>query len=117
MRYRKLTAAGDYSLGSGADFLINSPEAIAQAVSTRLKLWRGEWFIDKSDGTPWAEDVLGKRQQGRSPDAAIKQRILKTQGVTAIESYSSAFDGDSRRFSVEATISTQYGTATISETL
>ena len=116
MKYRKLDANGDYTIGTGADFLVNSPEAVAQAISTRLKLWQGEWFIDVTDGTPWNQEILGKRN-GRNPDAAIRQRILGTQGVTSIESYSSQFDGDTRGLFVTATVNTQYGQVSISEVL
>ena len=100
MRYRKLDASGDYTLGGASAFLVNSPEAVAQAVST-----------------PWLTEILGKIQQGRNPDAAIKQRILGTQGVTEITDYTSTFDGTTRKLSVTATINTIYGAATISETL
>src|SRR5512138_1652145 len=117
MRYRKLDANGDYTLGSGSDFLRDSPEAVAQAIKTRLALWAGEWFLDITDGTPWKESILGKRVNGKNPDAAIKQRILGTQGVTEITSYSSSFDGNTRALTVTATISTQYGAATITEIL
>lgn len=117
MKYRKLDANGDYTFGTGADFLINSPDAVAQAVGTRLKLWSGEWFVDTTDGMPWNEQVLGKRQAGKNPDAAIRQRILGTDGVTAISSYESSFNGETRRLSVTATIETIYGTTTISEAL
>ena len=117
MQYRKLDPAGDYTLGSGADFLVNSPEAVAQAVKTRLALWSSEWFIDTSDGMPYSTEVLGKRYQRKNPDSAIKQRILGTPGVSEIVSYSSNFDGVPRKFSVAATINTIYGPATIPEAL
>ena len=40
MRYRREDADGDYTFGSGDDtWLINSPEAVAQAVKTRFELW------------------------------------------------------------------------------
>ncbi len=117
MRYRKLDANGDYVLGGTGAFLVNSPEAVAQAVSTRLNLWLGEWFINTADGTPWLTEVLGKMQNGRNPDAAIKQRILGTQGVKEITAYSSIYDGNARKISVTATLSTIYGSVTITETL
>lgn len=116
MKYRKLDADGDFTLGTGGDFLQNSPETVAQAVKTRLALWTGEWFIDITDGMPWNQEVLGKRN-GRNPDSAIRQRILTTPGVTSIESYSSTFDGETRRLSVACTINTDYGQTTISEAL
>ena len=114
MMYRKLDANGDYTMGDRKAFLVNSPEAVAQAIMTRLKLLLGEWFVDTSDGTPWATEVLTKRSVGRSPDAVIKQRILDTQGVTEIVEFTSNFDGNSRRLSINATVNTIYGQATIS---
>lgn len=117
MRYRKLSSDGDYTLGGRQAFLVNSPETVAQAVLTRLRLWRGEWFIDVRDGTPYLQQILGKRQLGRNPDAAIKERILGTEGVRELLAYESTFDGDTRRLAVTATLSTIYGQAEISETL
>ncbi|MBZ8873882.1 hypothetical protein H5S67_26565, partial [Escherichia coli] len=52
MRYRREDADGDYTFGSGDDtWLINSPEAVAQAVKTRFELWYGQWFLDTTEGT------------------------------------------------------------------
>jgi len=116
MRYRQLDANGDYVLGNNA-FLINSPEAVGQAVLTRLNLFLGEWFIDITDGTPWLTEILGKRFSTTNPDAAIKQRILGTQGVTEITDYSSAYNGNARSITVNATLNTIYGATTITGTL
>lgn len=116
MRYRKLDSSGDYTFGTGADFYSDSPEAVAQAIATRLKLWRGEWFLDRSEGTPYLEEVLGERRT-RSPDVAVKQRILGTPGVTEIRSFSAVFDESTRALTIHATVETEFGTASISETL
>ncbi|MEE3504826.1 hypothetical protein QN399_00865 [Pseudomonas sp. 10C3] len=117
MRYRKLDANGDYSFGNQqADFYRDSPEAVAQAVETRLQLNLGEWFLDTSDGTPWNSEVLGERTVA-TRDAAIKKRILGTTGLTQIDSYDSTFDPNSRALTASATITTDYGTTTISETV
>lgn len=116
MRYRKLNAAGDYTLGSGGDWHVNTPEGVAQAVRTRLALWAGEWFADTEDGTPWPTDVLGK-YTGETRDAVIKERILGTPGVRALSAYTSTFDGQARRLSIAATIVTDYGAAALETTL
>lgn len=110
MRYRPLSATGDYTIG--IPFLVNSPQAVAQAVLTRLKLWLGEWFLDTSDGTPYMTDVLGERA-GKTPDAAIKRRILGTEGVTQIISYLSAYDGNTRTLTVTTTVQTLYSTTPV----
>lgn len=110
MRYRALDADGDMAFGSGqANFLINSSEAVAQSVLTRLQLHRGEWFLDTKDGLPLRE-VLGS---GTRPtyDNAIRKRILGTTGVTQITSYSSTLID--RRLTVQASLDTVYGPITV----
>lgn len=117
MRYRKLDADGDYTFGGSAnDFLVDSPEGVAQAVQTRLLLLKGEWFVDTSDGTPWSTEVLGEHTRA-TYDMAIRNRILGTQGVVQIDSYASVFEPNSRKLTITCTITTAYGQTTISETL
>jgi hypothetical protein len=117
MRYRRLDAACDMVIGHGeADYLKDSPECVAQAVVTRLRLLRGEWFLDLTEGTPYAPAVLGKHTRD-SYDFAIRRRILETEGVTAIVEYESAFDGETRKVTVRASIDTVYGPARVQEVL
>lgn len=116
MRYRKLDTAGDYTLGTGSDFYVNTPAAVAQAVQTRLLLLAGEWFLDTADGTPWRTDVLGKYTQ-QAYDAVLKDRILSTPGVTEITQYSSFFDRTRRLLTVAVTIGTLYGPTTFTTEL
>lgn len=113
MRVRKLDANGDMQFGRGqADFYRDVPEAPAQCVQTRLWLRLGEWFLDTSDGTPWDTEILGKNT-ANTRDAALRSRIEGTTGVTSLDTYNSTFNPDTRTFSVEASISTSYGTASV----
>lgn len=117
MRYRRLDASNDFTLGHGtADYLRDTPECVAQAVATRLRLLSGEWFLDLIEGTPYVQGVFGKHTQG-SYDLVIQERILGTEGVTEITAYESLFDGDTRKLTVQATINTIYGPANIREVM
>lgn len=93
----------------GANFLVDSPTAVAQAVLTRLRLWQGEWWLDLSSGTPWLQQILGERRQPGAPDAAIRARIMGTPFVTRIEDYASAYNSTNRTFVVSAKIWTAFG--------
>ena len=111
MRIRLMDSNGDMQFGQSlADFTTNTPKGVAQLVGTRLKLWAGEFFADTSDGMPWATDVLGNRT---TPiyNTAIRDRILSTQGVYEITKYSSSLSN--RKLTVTATLTTDYGTATV----
>lgn len=115
MKVRKLDKNGDYVLGHGnLDFYQDSPDGVAQNVMTRLKLWRGTWFIDTQAGTPWLQQILGRHD---AVDVVLRSRILETPGVRSIESFEAVLDPDTRRLSVTATITTVYGSATIQEVL
>lgn len=113
MRYRKMSADGDYLFGSRSSWLINSPEAVAQAVLTRLRLYAREWFLDQRAGTD-LDLILGAGTQG-TRDFEIRRRILGTPGVRSIVAYSSTMEG--RDFQVSATIDTIYGQITIQESI
>lgn len=110
MRYRKLDKNGDYSWGAGQlDFLINSPEAVAQAVQTTLLLWVGEWYLNINDGTPYPESVLGKHSQDEA-DATLIGVISNVQGVVNIVNFSSTLDPQTRKYTViQGTLNTIYG--------
>lgn len=116
MRYRALDAAGDFTFGQGAlNFLANSPACVGQAVLTRLKLMRGEWFLDQTVGMPYSTEVFvaGGRL---TADQAARSVILGTQGVTSIENYSSSFTAN-RAWIVTALINTIYGQLPFSTSL
>lgn len=109
MRYRKLTADGDYSFGNGQlDFYNNVPAAVGQAVETGLILWQGEWYLDTSLGMPWVAGVLGKHSQAVQ-DGTIQNQIVNTQGVTDISSYTSEVNDQTRAMNVKVSIDTLYG--------
>lgn len=102
MKYRMMNTNGDYCFGkSSQDFYIGS-EAVAQAVLTNLKLLKAEWWEDIEEGLPLFQSILsqsGNRTNLDSVDLIIRERILATQGVKAIEEFSSSYEKRSFRFS------------------
>ena len=109
MRYRKLDAAGDMTFGGGLNnYHIDTPDAVAQAVMTRLRQWRGEWFADTADGTPWLTHVLGERTQ-QIYEAVIRSRILQTPGVNRLVEFETEIDVNTRALTVTAAVDTIYG--------
>lgn len=124
MRYRKLTEdsvdldgsfrrGGDMQFGEGpSGFFVDRAEAVGQAVTTRLRLQYGEWFLDLTEGTPWKTRVLGKRTED-TRDAVVKLRTHQTIGVTGIAAYFSDLNRDTRQYTVQMTIDTVFGQAVV----
>lgn len=116
MRYRALDADGDFVFGQGAsEFLINTSEAVAQAVRTRLLFAQGEWFLDTEDGTMYSL-ILGAGTQNTYDDV-LQARILETQGVQSLDEYASAVDETTRKLTVACIITTIYGQVSVQETI
>lgn len=109
MRYRALDENGDYTFGRGAgNFLVNSPDAVRQSIQTRLGLLQGEWYLNQQDGTPWLQQILVKGAVSKVYDLAIQTRILQTQGVKSLITYSSTVNPDLRSLDVSSLVQTIY---------
>ena len=93
---------------SGQQFL-TGVEEIAQTAETRLRLFLAEFFRDVTDGTPWFEQILGKGSSLDAKEAALKNRILRTEGVIRLTKFSADFDIDTRKYIVTAGILTSIG--------
>lgn len=120
MLYRRLDSDHDYCFGRGfGDFLedaTGSPDAVAQAIKTRLLLLLGEWWKDLRDGLPLWQKILGARINNKKViDKIITDRIqgLKlpngTAAITAINEVSSAYDSTTREYSFSCRVDTVYG--------
>jgi hypothetical protein len=112
MRYRALDTNGDMTFGQGgANFLVNSPACVGQAVLTRLKLMQGEWFLDRTVGMAYATQVFV--EGGRfTADRAAQAVILGTRGVSDLDAYASAFTS-ARNWLAAARVNTIYGQTTV----
>jgi hypothetical protein len=120
IRYRKLDQNGDYTFGKGQQCLTYGTYAVGQAIQTRMKLLKGEWFEDTEEGLPLFQQILGVQPTDSNLtiiDSLIKARILGTTDVIGIESFSSNYDSTERQYSYSATVNTKYGTVTVSNTL
>ena len=109
MKYRQLDNDGDMQLGK---YLENTPEAVAQAVLTRLRLWTEEWFLDVTEGTPWLQLVLGHGTQ-KTAIQAIRKRILETEGVQSITRLEFNENPSTRAVVVAVQMKTDYGDADV----
>lgn len=75
---------------------------VAQRIYVRLKSNKGYWFLDKTFGVSWIEDIFGKRRTKAAIDTRLQQEILKDIYIDRITSWSSDIDG--RAYSCQFTI-------------
>lgn len=120
MIYRRLDSNGDYIIGGGVNEFLSGVEAVAQAIITRIKLLKEEWWENLDEGTPLWQSILGQvagDKAKKTIDTILLKRIQNTKGVNSLESYDSTFDPQTRNYSFSAVVNTDYGTTTVSEVL
>ena len=106
MRVRQLSPTNDMTFGKGSlNFIVDTPQGVAQCVQTSLGLLKGEWFLDTSVGLDLLGKIIGYKPAS-SYDGEIQRVILGTVGVSSITSY--AYTLQNRQLSVNATIATIY---------
>lgn len=89
--------------------IVSGAEAVIQNIRIKLKLWTGEWFMDTEAGTPYLEDILGKRISLAGALAAIRASIMEVDGVQTITKFDYQFDRKIRKLDFEFEVSTPYG--------
>ena len=95
MKYRKMDVNGDYVFGLNEQGFLKDNEAVAQAVVTKIKLLKGEWWEDVSEGTPFFQSILGINATLESKiaiDLIIRDRILQVENVETIVTFKSEID-------------------------
>lgn len=83
MKVSGLDSNNDWKFGHGkADYISNS-EAIRQNVSTRLKSFKNDWFLDIDANIDWI-GLLGLKNNRDEVLREIERVVLETEGVMQI---------------------------------
>ena len=111
MKYRRLDENGDMTFGNNKFDFVKDIEAVKQAILTRLKLLKGEWWENTEEGLPLFQEILASRNIERTKKLII-ERIQKTQGVLSVNNIVVTFEN--RILNITASVSTVYGETLIS---
>lgn len=106
----KLDTTGDLALTATGDLaVVEGLDAVTQRLRFALQHFKGEWILDEAYGVPWFQDVLKKNPNPVVVDAVLKQVILATPGVLALESLDLDWDRARRRLTVRFSALTTHG--------
>jgi hypothetical protein len=93
--------------------LVDGAKQVRQQLDIKLKLWKGEWFLDTDFGTPYIQDILGKQLTLSGVLAALRVSILEVEGVRSITEFDYTFTTQTRKLTVSFEVDTVYGTLEI----
>lgn len=116
MIYRKIDENGDYVFGSNAACFLSGAEAVAQAILTRLRLLKYEWWESLEEGLPLWQKIAAQRDKDAA-EQEIRDRIVQTKHVLAIISWNSSWDNEKRSLAIHTVVDTDYGTLEVNEVM
>ena len=113
-KYRRMDSNGDMIFGRGEASFAQGAQAIRQAIDTRLRLLRGEWWERPADGLPLYQQMLGRpctQAQKELMELLLTERIADTRGVTRVYDAQSA--SENRCYRYAARVQTEFGDITV----
>ena len=112
----------DLALGADNDLIMplrftRGVAAVVQGVRIRLRMIRGEWFLDLTAGLPWlanaqvprAEALLGGKFNKDRATAEIRKAIEAAPNVAAVTAIDVTFDHNTRLMTVKWEARTSFG--------
>lgn len=93
-------------------------DAIAQALSIRLKTLAGEWFLDTRIGMPYLTEILGKKINERLLKKIVTEEVKSLLGVIDIRNFVMNAGPTSRSLSISfSAILSNQSVITINESI
>jgi len=101
----------DLKLDSSGDLLINNnlleltdtiEEDTSQRLSIKLKTFRGEWYLDLSEGIPYFQRIFKNGTPKQVVDSIFRSAINSDEQIQRITSFSSEITNSVYRMSFQA---------------
>lgn len=81
--------------------LVDGIDQIAQNLAIRLRFIQGEWYLNILAGIPYYQYFFIKDPNQIQVETFLKDEIANTKGVQDITSFSSDYNGVTRKFTVD----------------
>ena len=99
-------ATGDIALVNKGAVLVRGVDQIAQNLAIRLRFFQQEWFLNMLAGLPYYQFFFVKDPNQIQVESFLLDEIANTRGVQEVTSFSSDYQGSTRRFSVRFSVKT-----------
>ena len=111
----KLGTSGDIDLTNGAVSLTSGVTSASQRIAQRLRFFYSEWFLDRTRGVPYIQQVFVKRPNPVVIDAIFKNEILADPAVIELKQFALDLDTATRVLTITFKALTSDGLIDFSE--
>ncbi len=107
MSVRAIDSNGDWTWGKNQSNYLTKNNAIMQNISTRLKSFKFDWFLDEQKNIDWI-NLLGKYGTEPVIQSEAERVIIQTQDVLSCVVTSSTINEKTRELKLSYTVKTIY---------
>lgn len=105
-----LTDDGDLDTSKGTLQFATGLQAVKQAVRASILLFLGEWFLNTDEGTPWKQEILGKKNPNVAfVQSTLRARIARVPGVQTVDEVTIDYSPGNRSASVSFSATCDFG--------
>lgn len=97
--YLLTTDTNDLVLQDGNFVIIEGNDEIKQNLTTRLQVFLGEFFYDRTAGAPYTS-TLGNNRQLLALEVAVKNIIIGTPGILKLDIFETNFNSINRVYTI-----------------
>ena len=105
----------DFVVTNGHFTFQEDEQEIRSLLMHKLKLWYGEWFLERSKGIRYKERILIKGPDANIVKSEFKRAIIGTKGVISLQSFDLQQNTVTRELFVTGTILTTFGVVTLNQ--
>lgn len=87
---------------------VDVSDGLKQRLKIKLLTFRGEWFLNTNYGTPYFQEIFGKKRKKATVDAIFRRLILEDSDVSNMLEFSSELTN--RRYSLSFKVRSVSGT-------
>ena len=102
-------------LENGRFIFLTEAEEVRQLLLHRIKLWKKDWFLARSRGIDYKNNILIKNPDGNIVKSEFKNAILGTKDVVSLKSLDILQDNETREMFITGEILTTYGVITLNQ--
>lgn len=95
-----MTDDGDIDLSTNDLRLVTGADAVAQHLRIRLRLIKGEYFLDTRVGIPYYSQIWVKNPNIGAVNNVFRRAIVTTPGVESLERLDNVFDASRREYTL-----------------
>lgn len=90
---------GDLDLDGGSLKIVTGAAAVVQRLFIRFRFFKGEWFLNREEGVPYAE-ILGEKPTQAVIEALFRKVITTCPGVVSLDFFSAERNNDTRELRI-----------------